>query len=430
MRISAKVTIVGVSVLILAMTPTITPAGGSSRVPHASSNPLEIAIFHDYSGPNAAYGPEAAAGCFPAERLINAAGGVLGHQITCVPTDAKGDPADAVPAANRLIASSSSLVGVLGGGSDDATAIVPLFQQAGIPIFSTTGEASFDHSTASYFWRILSPDSAQGAAMAAAAKELGFTKVATVFGNDSSAQGSAPAAIAGVGKIHLKLVANQTIAIGQLSYRSEVEKLVSAKPQAIISEADPQTSATYFSELAQLGTVPSLITDPVSQEPNWRTAVIGAIGKSILNTKDYAVVAYEPANAPAYEAYTGALKASAAKVPQPLQWESDPYSVADYDSVVIMALAMDMAQSSSPKVYNNYVIKVTNPSAGAVVVHTYAAGKAALAAGKHIQYIGASGEIIFDRWHNAGQGFAIERYQNGNWHIASVLTAAEIKAAI
>ncbi|HVB51377.1 MAG TPA: ABC transporter substrate-binding protein [Acidimicrobiales bacterium] len=420
----------GASALILAMSSAIAPAWGSSKAAHKSSSTLEFAIFHDYSGPNAAYGPEAAAGCFPAERIINAAGGVLGHPVTCVPTDAKGDPADAVPAANRLIASTSALVGVLGGGSDDATAIVPLFQQAGIPIFSTTGEASFDHSTASYFWRILSPDSAQGAAMSAAAKKLGFTKVATVFGNDSSAQGSAPAAILGVGKIHLKLVANQTIAIGQLSYRSEVQKLVSSKPQAIISEADPQTSATYFSELAQLGTVPSLITDPVSQEPNWRTAVIGAIGKSTLNSKDYAVVAYEPANAPAYKAYTGALKASAKKVPQPLQWESDPYSVADYDSVVIMALAMDMAHSSSPKVYNRYITKVTNPSAGAVVVHTYAAGKKALAQGKHIQYAGASGAIIFDRWHNAGQGFAIERYKNGNWHIISRLSAAEIKAAI
>jgi len=429
MKISTAVATVGASALIMAGTSVMTPAWGSSRVAHTSSKTLEIAIFHTYSGPNAAYGPEAAAGCFPAERIINAAGGVLGHQITCVPTDAKGDPADAVPAANRLIASTSALVGVLGGGSGDATAVVPLFQQAGIPIFSTTGQASFDRSTASYFWRILSPDPAQGGAMAAAAKKLGFTKVATVFGNDSSAQGSAPAAIAGVSKIHLKLVANQTLAIGQLSYRSEVEKLVAAKPQVIIGEADPQTSATYFSELAQLGTVPALITDPVSQEPNWRKAVIGAIGQSRLNTKDYAVVAYAPLNTPAYKAYTAALKASAKQVPQPLQWNSDPYSVADYDSVVIMALAMDMAHSTSPKVYNSFITKVTSHSAGAVVVHAYADGKAALAKGQRIQYVGASGSIIFDRWHNAGQGFAIERYQNGNWAVVSVLSAAEIKAA-
>jgi len=388
-----------------------------------------VAIFHAYSGPNAAFGPEAAAGCFPAEKLINAAGGVLGHKITCDPTDSKGDPADAVPAANRLIASTSSLVGVLGGGSDTATAVVPLFAQANIPVFSTTGQASFDHSTSPYFWRILSPDPAQGGAMAAAAKKLGLKSVATVFGNDSSAQGSAPAAIAGVTKLHLHLVANQTIAIGQLSYRSEVQKLASAKPQAIISEADPQTSATYLSELRQLGTIPDLITDPVSQEPGWRKAVIGAIGASNLNAHDYAVVAYAPLTTLAYRTYTAALKTIGKQVSKPMQWNSDLYSVADYDSVVIMALAMDMAHSTSPKVYNTFIPKVTNPSAGAVVVHTYAAGKAALAKGKRIQYVGAAGAIIFDRWHNAGQGFAIERYKNGNWAVSSVLSSAEIKAA-
>jgi len=394
-----------------------------------ASGPLEIAIFHSYSGPNAAYGPEAAAGCFPAERLINAAGGVLGHQLKCTPVDSKGDPADAVPAANRMIASSSSLVGVLGGGSDEASAVVPLFQQAGIPIFSTTGQASFDHSTASFFWRILSPDAAQGNAMAAAAKKLGFKRVATLFGNDVAAQGSAPTAIAGVRRLHLSLTASQTLAVGQLSYRSEVQKLASGHPAAIITEADPQTSATYFSELSQLGRVPVLITDPVSQEPTWRSAVGGALGKSFLDKQDNAVVAYSPPTSLAYRTYTSALLASKKQVPQPGQWDADLYSVADYDSVVIMALAMDAAHSTKPSVYNGYVTKVTSPTKGAIVVHTYADGKAALAKGKRIQYVGAVGPTVFDRWHNSGQGFAVERYSNGSWKVTTLLSAADIKAA-
>jgi len=404
--------------------------GGSAATSGAASRgTLEIAIFHDYSGPNAAYGPEAAAGCFPAERLINAAGGVLGQQITCTPVDAKGDPADAVPAANRLIASSSSLVGVLGGGSDVATAVVPLFQQAQIPIFSTTGQASFDHSTASFFWRILSPDAAQGNAMAAAAKKLGFTKVATLFGSDVAAQGSAPTAIAGVKRLHITLTAQQTLAIGQPSYRTEVQQLTTGNPQAIITEADPQTSATYFAELSQLGHIPALITDPVSQEPSWRKAVGGAIGTALLDKQDYAVVAYSPPTTTAYRTYTAALLASSKQVPQPSQWDADLYSVADCDSVVIMALAMDAAHSTKPSVYDGYITKVTSPASGAVVVNTYAAGKAALAAGKHIQYVGAVGPTVFDRWHNSGQGFAIERYTKGNWAVSALVSAAEIKAA-
>jgi len=400
--------------------------GGASG---SKKGTVEIAVFHDFSGPNAAYGPEAAAGCYPAEREINTAGGILGHMLTCTPVDAKGDPADAVPAANRMIATSSSLVGVLGGGTDDATAVVPLFQQAKIPIFSTTGEAAFDHTSATYFWRILSPDAAQGSAMAAAAKKLGFTRVATLFGNDAAAQGSAPTAIAGVKHLGLDLVANQTVAIAQPSYRTEVEQLSAARPEVIVTEADPQTSATYFSELSQIGQVPKLITDPVSQEPTWRKAVGGAIGTGLLNKQDYAVVAYSPPNAPAYQAFTSSLNASAKQVPQPSQWNADLYSVADYDSVILMALAMDAAHSTSPSVYNAYVTKVSTPAPGATVVHTYAAGRALLAQGKRIQYVGAVGPVVFNAWHNAGNAFAIERYINGNWRVTSLVTAAEIRAA-
>jgi branched-chain amino acid transport system substrate-binding protein len=405
-------------------------ACGASGGQQAGASTLEFAIFHDYSGPNAAYGPEASAGCFPAMRVINAAGGVLGHRVTCVPVDAKGDPADAVPAASRLIASSSSLVGVLGAGSDDATAVVPLFEQAHLPIFSTTGQDSFDQTHFRYFWRILSPDGAQGFAMAAAAKKLGYTRVAAAFGNDAAAQGSAPTAIAGVHALGLSLVASQSLAVDQPSYRSEAQRLGAAKPQAIISEADPQTSATYFAEVAQLGGLPGLITDPVSLEPNWIKAVSGAVGAATLRQKDTAVVAYAPATTLAYRTYTAALLASKSVVPSPAQWEADLYSVADYDSVVIMALAMTAAHSTSPATYNSYIRAVTSPSANAVIVHTFAAGKAALEAGKRIQYVGAVGPTVFNQWHNSGQGFAMEqRTPSGTWRVVNVLSAAEVAAA-
>ena len=59
----------------------------------------------------------------------------------------------------------------------------------------------------------------------------------------------------------------------------------------------------------------------------------------------------------------------------------------------------------------------------------YAAYLAVRAKGQHIQYVGAVGPTVFDRWHNSGQGFAIERYVKGNWTVSTLLTAAEIKAA-
>ena len=417
--------IVLTSMAVLAAACSSSGQGSNQAQP---KGPLQISIFESFSGANAAYGPEAAAGCYPAIRLINADGGVLGHQLACLPVDDKGDPADAVPAANKLLASGSSLVGSLGVGSDVATTVMPLFEQAKIPVFSTTGQASFDKSTFTYFWRNLAPDDAQGYAMALAVKKLGYTSAAAVFGNDIAAQGTAPTAIKGMHKLGINLVANQALALDQGSYRSEVQQLVTGRAHAIVSEADPQTSATYLSELSQQGHLVPMITDTVSQEPSWIKAVSGAIGRSQLSKLDTIVIPYAPTSTLAYRTYTASLLASKAHVPQPAQWNSDLYSVADYDAVVIMALAMIAAHTTTPSVYNSYITKVTSPSPNAVVVHTFAAGKRALLAGKQIQYIGASGPSVFNRYHNSGGGFEMIRLTpSGKTVLVGPITAAEVQ---
>lgn len=418
-------TIVGFTALALLAAACSSPSSGNTA---QSNGPLQIAIFESFSGANAAYGPEAAAGCYPAIRLINQEGGVLGHQLTCVPVDSKGDPADAVPAARKLIASSSSVVGVIGVGSDIATTVMPLFESAKIPVFSTTGQATFDKTTLQYFWRNLAPDDAQGYAMAVAVHKLGFTKAAAVFGNDIAAQGTAPTAIKGLQKQGVTLVANQALALDQGSYRSEVQRLVTGGAQVIVSEADPQTSATYLSELSQQGHLVPMVTDTVSQEPSWIKAVSGAVGRPQLSRLDTIVIPYAPMSTTAYKTYTASLLASKSHVPQPAQWNTDLYSVADYDATVIMALAMIAAHSTNPSVYNSFITKVTSPSPNAVVVHTFAAAKAALQAGKQIQYIGASGPSVFNRYHNSGGGFEMIRLTpSGNTVLVGPITAAEVQ---
>src|SRR3982074_1273359 len=75
---------------------------------------LTMGNFNPFGGGDADFGPEMMGGCVPAVRLINAAGGVLGHTVKCVAVDTRGDPADAVPAATKMLATTSNLVGVLG----------------------------------------------------------------------------------------------------------------------------------------------------------------------------------------------------------------------------------------------------------------------------------------------------------------------------
>jgi branched-chain amino acid transport system substrate-binding protein len=101
--------------------------------------------------------------------------------------------------------------------------------------------------------------------------------------------------------------------------------------------------------------------------------------------------------------------------------------MAAWDSINLMALAMQAAKSTDPSVFRPWIVKLASPSAGAVVVHDFAQGKAALGHGKTIQYVGATGQISFDKWQNSPGAFEIVS-SDGSTKVATY-TAAQISAA-
>jgi branched-chain amino acid transport system substrate-binding protein len=99
-----------------------------------------------------------------------------------------------------------------------------------------------------------------------------------------------------------------------------------------------------------------------------------------------------------------------------------------YDGVNVMALAMIAAKSTNPADFDSDITKVTEPGPGKTVVNTFAAGKAALHAGKQIQYVGAGGPIVFNRWHDSTGAFEAARYSRGKLVLVGSVSAAQIAA--
>ena len=407
--LAGKVAVGAAAILVAAA------CGSSGSQPQATgkkmTGTLVFAQFTSFTGPNASFGPEGQAGCIPAANLINAAGGVLGHRATCLAVDTRGDPADAVPAANQLLASQPNLVAVLGPTSDEADATVPLFDAAKITMFSSTGAARYDRSNFHYFWRNTPADDVNGYALALWAKRKGYQRVAAVFGSDISSQGSAPTARAGFKKLGGTIAISLNLSPDQSSYRSEVESALAAHPDAIFTEEDPQTAATFFQELKQLnGSLLPIIGTQPTQDQSWLQAVSRAVGPSALAQAYTSVAPYAAASGQPWQAYNQAHMSAGTAVPDPSQRSSDPNSMTAYDEVNIIALAMIVAHSPDPAVYNSYITRVTTHSPGATVVRNYREGKAALAAGKTVDYVGNGGELDFNKWHNSPGGFGVYSY--------------------
>jgi len=414
------------AVLLLSAT-----AACSSAQPGAVKNStLTVVAFNPFTGQDASFGPEMWAGCQAAVTAINAAGGVLTHNVACTSVDTRGVPADAVTGAAKVLSTTSHLFGVLGPSSDEADWAAPLINAAKVPMFADTGEASFDHNKLQYFWRMLPADDVRGYAMALYAKRKGYLRAAAVFGNDLGSQIGVPTLLRGYSELGGQMVLNQKVTLGQSSYQQQVQQLIAAKPQVIFTETSPQANATYLAELQQLGHLIPVIGTDVTIQSSWFTAMAGTIGKSALSQYFVAEQPYAPPSGAGWQLYNKDLLASGS-VPKPAQWSTDSYTMTYYDSVIVMALAATAANSTSPAVWNASIPAVTTASPGAVMVHSFADGVAALRAGKKIYYVGAAGIIDFNKWHNSSGGFEIAAYQSsGDLAPVSLITAAELAPLI
>lgn len=393
------------TVLAAAAVTALALAGCGSAGGGNASGTLDIASFVPFSGADASYGDLALSGCYPAAYLINKAGGVLGHQIACTSSDTRGDPQDAVPAANALAAHSGSVEAVFGPSSDEVLATEGIFQQAQIPSFLMSGDAQYDHNSNSYMWRLVPPDADEGYAMAAWARQKGYTRAAAVFASGSEAQADGPASISGFEHLGGKIVANVSLTPGQPSYSTEAAQVANAHPQVIFYDADAQTSATFFAELKQQTQIPPTYVVESEEEPGWISAVSGAIGSASLN--DF--IAFEAATPSTTEAgwktFSQAIEASPEKVPDVSQYLRDPFTLSYYDAANLVALAMVEAHSTKPSVFNADIMGLVQAGPGKTVVHDFASGEKALAAGKKIQYVGALGSVQLDKYHNIAADF-------------------------
>jgi ABC-type branched-subunit amino acid transport system substrate-binding protein len=415
-------------VVVLAVAVTACGSGGSSSSSSAAGGQtLHFVSFNPFSGADANFGPEINSGCLSAVYQINKAGGVLGNQLNCVTVDTKGDPADAVPAASRMLATTSNLVGVLGPSSDEATATVPVIGRSKVPMFADTGESVWDTNTNAYFHRLIAPDDSTGVALAAWAQKKGYKRGAAVFGSDIGAQGSVPSLMSAFPKTGGSIVINEKLTLDKSSYQTEVQQVLATHPDVIFTEADPPTAAAFFSEYQQAaGTLPPIVGTNVTVLSDWLTAVSGSVGKSQLEAALIGVQPYSPPSGPGWEGFNQGLM-NAAGVTTPQTWSTNYYTMTMYDSAVLMALGMVAAGSTDPATYDPFILKVAN---GSTVVHTYADGVTALKAGQTIRYVGASGTINFNKYQDSLGDFEGAKYvaATGQVALADTLSPQAIRA--
>jgi neutral amino acid transport system substrate-binding protein len=398
------------AILVLAACGGTTPTGGG-----LGSGDLLVGVIAPFTGPDAGLGPAYYAACLAAAPSINTNAGVGGRQVKCQQFDTRGEPADAVPAANQMIASNSNLMAVVGCTSDEAATVAPIIDRAHIPMFCMTGQTEFNKTPLKYFHRLVPADIFDAYAMVGSALygtgHAPYKKAALVFGDDIGSQAFVQPATNAFTKLGGTIAINQPIHLGASSYRTEVAAMLATHPDVIFTEA-LGSAGTYLKEVkTQNGgqMIPFLGTS-ATIDPTWFQQVRDAIGiNDVLKYYGGVDLGYS-FSGPAYAEFITNLNAAASTFADAPKYKQRGSTLHLYDGIIMTALAMVATNSSDRTVYNPKIKEIANGTSGATVVNTYKDGVAALRAGKSIRFVGSGGENNFDQYNNSQSGYILVNY--------------------
>jgi branched-chain amino acid transport system substrate-binding protein len=369
------------------------------------------------TGPRADLGAAMVQGSKLALQVINADGGVLGHQVKLDQQDDVSDPADAVPAADKEI-NTDHAVAIVGTIVQTAPVVLPLAARAGIPLLMWGGGAAFDHETSPYFFRLSPSDTEMSDAMMVYAHSKGWNKVAVALGNTTGDTSLLPALTAAAKKLGMTIQRTVTFAVGSTSFRSEISNLFSGHPQAIVGQFDIPSAGVLFGELKQQ----NLLSTPWVASNIWFSKeFFTSVGSSVATGPIY--ITNPGTENGGYNNFLALLKQ---KTGQSQPSNGDTYM---YDAVNLWALGAQEAGTYTYPKLEQGILKAANGPGTTCTSYTQCFHL--LKSGKAIKYVGAASSTSFDSNHNVFGPLDVLHYNSGgSVSSAATLTAEQITSAL
>jgi branched-chain amino acid transport system substrate-binding protein len=338
-----------------------------------------------------------------AAEAVNAAGGAAGRKIEIVSEDTQTSPQAAVLAAKKLI-DVNKVQAVLGTWSSGVSlAVVPLTNDANIILMNTSGAPALSVPPANakgLSYRFQATNDRFGRAFAEICEKEGFKRPATMAFNNASGIGNTEGfRKAWEAKGH-KVVESVVYEPSQPTYRSELQKVLAANPDVIVTGSYLADTTIIMREWYQSG-------EPVKWVmPGWAASpdLVKAVGPDVVEGV-ISVDSVSNENAPSYKAYDEAYRKATG---QPGQ--SNVYAAMTWDMVHALALAIEAANSTDTAAINAKIREVSNPAGQQV--YTYAEAKEALKKGK-INFEGASSVLDFDQYGDVTPDFGVFFIEGG-----------------
>ncbi|MHA1113340.1 MAG: ABC transporter substrate-binding protein [Alphaproteobacteria bacterium] len=348
----------------------------------------KIGALMPMTGALQAYGTTSLNGVKLAIEQINAQGGVLGGKLRLAVGDTQTNPQAGVDAAQKLV-SVEGVVGIVGALASGVSIPVAtsVTSVAGVPQISSasTSPVLTGLDDKDFLFRTVPHDALQGVVLADVVKKNGLSKVGIIYVNNDYGDGLQKSFSAAFAKLGGTVTASLPYEEKKASYRGELSRIASGKPQALVLIGYPEDGTPILRQSLEGGFFKKFVFTDGMKAPE----IIKAIGAQYLNgsigTAPEAV-----ADSPTAATFKKAYEARFGELPP------KPFIDTAYDAAFILALAIEKAGSNDPKKVRDALRAVAGPPGIKIAPGQWETAKAALAAGKDVDYVGAAGSQDFD----------------------------------
>ena len=321
---------------------TEAPAAEATEAPAApAGDGITLGVISPNTGALAVYGAAVTTAVDLAVSEINAAGGILGQQVTVINTDDQFDPAETLNAFNSLV---SQGVGLIVGSvtSGCTSAITGAANEEGVVLLTPSATADSITTEDDYVFRACYADGFQGAIAAYYAKSAGYTDVGVVYcAADTYSKGlyDSFAAAAATYGLNIKAV-ESTASLDVQDYTNQFASMVSSGVQFVYAPYYYDVIGPYIVTQARAAGYTGIIMGADGYDGTPDYVVEGADLTAFNNV--YWTNHYDPSDAdPAVQAFVSAYKAMFNSTPNAI-------SALAYDAVYMYKAAIEKAGSADP----------------------------------------------------------------------------------
>lgn len=344
---------------------------------------------------------------------INAAGGTTCGPLRTVVADTGGSAETAIREATKMI-DTEGAVAILGPTSGAMVALVDLAKRKETVVMSPyAGTITLNEIGGDYVYRTVSSDLGDGAASGMWLSDKGYKKVAFLVQNGESTISPAQVAKEWLEKNGIELTDLIIYNPGQPSYQAELISVLANTPDAIYLAGGQESGVTVIKEAAAAGFEGEWLLTADLAVPE----IFEAVDPSILNDRAYVEIAEADGSLPEFKAFSELTMEKTGEAP-------GPFAANSYDMVMLTALALESSEGCTGAAINSAIRDVTE---GGEKVSSFADGKAAIAAGKDIDFEGASGPLTMDASGTPAGAYMIKKATDGAWVDEKFLPASSFE---